>query len=277
MCKAIVNKIIRFSSVDGPGNRTAIFLQGCNFDCDYCHNPETINLCSNCGLCISSCKTGAITLKDKKIVFDLNLCVGCDECIKACVYNSSPKVMIKTVDEVINSLIKDLHFIRGITVSGGECTLQRDFLVQLFKKTRNLGLTNFIDTNGSYDFEKDEQLLEVTDSVMLDVKAFDCIEHKNLTKAHNKLVLKNLEFLAKKNKLYEIRTVVYPKLMNDEHTVVNCSNIIANYPNIIYKLIRYRNFGVRDKFKDVQSPTKEYMNDLADIAKKNGVTKIVVT
>ena len=40
-----VNKIIPFSAVDGPGNRTAIFLQGCNFDCRYCHNPETRNLC----------------------------------------------------------------------------------------------------------------------------------------------------------------------------------------------------------------------------------------
>ena len=39
--KARVNKIIPFSSVDGPGNRTAIFLQGCNINCLYCHNPET--------------------------------------------------------------------------------------------------------------------------------------------------------------------------------------------------------------------------------------------
>jgi len=43
MIKGLVNRIIPFSSVDGPGNRTAIFLQGCNFNCSYCHNPETIN------------------------------------------------------------------------------------------------------------------------------------------------------------------------------------------------------------------------------------------
>ena len=36
-----VNKIIPFSAVDGPGNRTAVFVQGCNFNCRYCHNPET--------------------------------------------------------------------------------------------------------------------------------------------------------------------------------------------------------------------------------------------
>lgn len=52
MITAPVNKIIPFSSVDGPGNRTAVFFQGCNWDCCYCHNPETRNMCTGCmGLC----------------------------------------------------------------------------------------------------------------------------------------------------------------------------------------------------------------------------------
>ena len=38
---ALVRKIIAQSTVDGQGNRTAIFLQGCNIRCAYCHNPET--------------------------------------------------------------------------------------------------------------------------------------------------------------------------------------------------------------------------------------------
>ena len=48
MITAPVNKIIPFSSVDGPGNRTAVFFQGCNWDCCYCHNPETRNMCTGC-------------------------------------------------------------------------------------------------------------------------------------------------------------------------------------------------------------------------------------
>ena len=47
MIKARINKIIDSSVVDGPGNRTAIFFQGCNFNCKYCHNPETIDHCIN--------------------------------------------------------------------------------------------------------------------------------------------------------------------------------------------------------------------------------------
>ena len=52
--KAPVNKIIPVSVVDGPGNRTAVFLQGCNISCAYCHNPETQNLCTGCGVCVLS-------------------------------------------------------------------------------------------------------------------------------------------------------------------------------------------------------------------------------
>lgn len=65
-----INKIIPFSSVDGPGNRTAIFLQGCNFNCVYCHNPETINLCNNCGLCVRQCPTEALHIEENIVIWD---------------------------------------------------------------------------------------------------------------------------------------------------------------------------------------------------------------
>ena len=55
-----VNRILPFSSVDGPGNRTVVFLQGCGFDCKYCHNPETRNLCISCGDCVGKCPAHAI-------------------------------------------------------------------------------------------------------------------------------------------------------------------------------------------------------------------------
>ena len=54
----MVNRIIPFSSVDGPGNRTAVFLQGCNIDCKYCHNPETRHMCEECGVCVEQCPVG---------------------------------------------------------------------------------------------------------------------------------------------------------------------------------------------------------------------------
>ena len=63
-----VNKIIPFSSVDGPGNRTAVFVQGCNFNCHYCHNPETRAVCISCGDCVATCPAGALTRSAEGLV-----------------------------------------------------------------------------------------------------------------------------------------------------------------------------------------------------------------
>ena len=74
---AIVNKIIHSSVVDGPGNRAAVFLQKCNFKCSYCHNPETIGQCVQCGACVEKCPAKALSLKDGKIVWDEDKCCEC--------------------------------------------------------------------------------------------------------------------------------------------------------------------------------------------------------
>ena len=71
---APVNKIIPFSCVDGPGNRTAVFLQGCNQNCLYCHNPETINLCRNCGACVKTCPAGALSMADGLVSYNYKVC-----------------------------------------------------------------------------------------------------------------------------------------------------------------------------------------------------------
>lgn len=91
---AVVNKIIHSSVVDGPGNRAAIFLQGCNFKCTYCHNPETIHLCMGCGKCIEQCPTGALHMENATVKWEETLCCECDACIHSCPYLSSPRTKI---------------------------------------------------------------------------------------------------------------------------------------------------------------------------------------
>ena len=106
--KAIVNKIIKFSNVDGPGNRIAIFLQECNMHCRYCHNPETINICNNCGLCVNTCPAKAISLENARIVWNKELCIDCDACVKSCNHFSSPKTESYSVQELLNEVKKVL-------------------------------------------------------------------------------------------------------------------------------------------------------------------------
>ena len=118
-----VNKIIPFSAVDGPGNRTAVFVQGCNFNCRYCHNPETRSLCRSCGECVEKCPRQALYIENGKVLFHPELCCGCDTCIKTCRFGASPRIRYMNAQEVYQEIRRQVPFIRGITVSGGECTL----------------------------------------------------------------------------------------------------------------------------------------------------------
>lgn len=281
MNSALVNKIIPFSAVDGPGNRTAIFLQGCNFSCKYCHNPETMHVCLNCGECIKYCPTGAISLVDGKVVYDYKKCCFCDSCFKHCPNNSSPRVRNMTAEEVMVEVKKNVPFIRGITVSGGECTRWPEFLHELMELAKNEKLSVLLDSNGTYDFIKDEEnLLENCAGVMLDIKAFGLKDHQAVTGVDNGMVIQNLKYLAEIGQLEEVRTVIVPGLFNTKETVDNVSKIIAPYLNkrsIRYKIICYRPFGVQEEYKNIlQAPTKEELEEHASIARNNGIKDVVI-
>lgn len=231
----LVTRIIRFSAVDGPGNRSVIFLQGCNYNCSFCHNPETIPL-------------------------------------------SSSEAKQMSVEEVFEEIGSAIHFIEGITVSGGECTLQRNAIKVLFEKAKELQLTTFIDSNGSFNFARDKELLNLTDSVMLDVKSTDDKEHHGLTGITNRIVLKNIDTLGEQNKLYEIRTVISPGMIDCERTVAEAARRIRKYPNTRYKIIQYRQYGVRSEYaENLAIPSLEYLKTLEAIALENGAANVIIT
>ncbi|MBV7273532.1 YjjW family glycine radical enzyme activase [Clostridium sp. PL3] len=277
MLKGLVNKIIPFSLVDGPGNRTAIFFQGCNFNCLYCHNPETIKKCRQCGACVLICRFDAISIVGGSVIWDEEKCKDCGECIKSCPNDCGPKAKEMSVDEILKEITKVKSFISGITVSGGECTLQKEFLVDLFEEVRKLGLTIFVDTNGSTDFSKNKELVDLTDMVMLDIKSFDNDEHKKLTERDNDMVLKNARYLASINKLYEVRTVVVPNVLNNFNNVNEISKLIASLDNEIrYKLIKYRPIGVRTEKIEIVQPDNEMIEELKGVATRNGCKNVIV-
>ncbi|WP_028855157.1 YjjW family glycine radical enzyme activase [Psychrilyobacter atlanticus] len=290
MRRAKINKIIKFSNVDGPGNRMSIFFQGCNYNCLYCHNPETINMCNSCGTCVGSCPVGALSIVDSKVCWDKKLCVECDRCTNICLIDSSPKTMDYSVEELLKEIKKVSGFIRGITVSGGEATLNYEFITELFKEVKKLGLTTFVDTNGSLDLREDiySEFIKVTDNFMVDMKVWSEKKHKDLTGVDNLSVKKNIEFLGELGKLYEVRTVVVPEFLDNLETVTEVSKLIGSINSknqlderIIYKLIKYRQIGVKKenlegKLLDLTSPADEIMEKLSKVAKENGVQKVII-
>lgn len=278
MTRAIVNKIIPFSAVDGPGNRTAVFLQGCNLDCKFCHNPETIHPCIHCGSCVPYCQPGALTMVDGRVIYDITKCVLCDECFHHCPHGSSPRTRELTAVEVMAEVKKNLPFIRGITVSGGECTLWRDFLVEMLGLAKKEGLHTLLDSNGTYDFSADPELMAVTDGVMLDVKAWTGEDHRRVTGQDNQMVLQNLRWLAGRGKLPEVRTVVVPGLFDCEQTIRETAALLRELGclDTRYKAICYRPMGVREEYKSFESPSRELLQKLAGIAESYGLTDVVI-
>ena len=278
--QADVNKIIPYSSVDGPGNRTAVFLQGCNINCKYCHNPETRALCVNCGICAEQCPEGALEKSaDGKVIYHPEKCVQCDTCIHVCPNDSSPRTALMTPEECYQKVKKQIPFIRGLTVSGGECMLRPDYLEALFKLAKADGLNTMIDSNGTIPFWEYPELLEVTDGVMLDIKAFKNEDHVRVTDEKNEIVLKNAVYLAENRKLYEVRAVIVPDLYDTRSSITQMAEFLAPYLKIQkfrIKLIAYRPMGVREEYAHYQVPGKTYLEELADILKTYGFEEIII-
>ena len=277
--RAPVNRIIPFSNVDGPGNRTAIFFQGCPFNCLFCHNPETIHLCSGCGVCVQTCPVGALSLNGEgQVVWDSASCVQCDTCIKRCPHDASPKVRWMTVEELMKEVRRAAPYIEGITTSGGECTLQNEFLIELFTAVRKLGKSCLIDSNGSFDFEADPRVLAVSEGVMLDVKAVGQRWSDELISYPRDRVLKNLDYLLDTGKLYEVRTLIFPgRDRENEETVRYVAEHIGS--GCYYKIIRYRPYGVREKYQKLLGEFEteaEYAERFAQLARTLGAEKAYV-
>ena len=278
MRKAPVNKIILFSNVDGPGNRTSVFFQGCNFRCRFCHNPETMRLCSHCGTCVSACPAGALSLSSGEVVWDPAACRQCDTCLRVCPGSASPRIRWMTAEEIVREIRRAFPYIEGITVSGGECTLQAEFLLELFPLVRAERKTCLLDSNGSYDFGADPRLLECCDGVMLDVKAVEPEWSRFLLGVSPDMVLMNLDFLLDAGKLQEVRTVILPgRDRENEETVRYTAARIGNACD--YRIIRYRPFGVREDQQEVlgrDEAGREYAERFASLARSLGAEKAFV-
>lgn len=271
-----INKIIEFSLVDGPGLRTSVFVQKCNISCLYCHNPETQTMCTNCAFCVKDCPKGALSIINGKVEWNDKLCIDCSNCIKICPNHASPKIKWLTSAEVFSEIKKNSPFIRGITVSGGECMLYPSFLEELFTLCKENNLSCLIDSNGTIDFSYYPNLLKVTDGVMLDVKGWDNKFFYALTRSTNEIVKKNLLYLYKLNKIEELRIVYHKTYVDALDIIKGIKDTIGDVSNIKLKLIKFRVNGVKGIMASLTSPTDREMEELKAYAKDLGFNNIEI-
>ncbi|WP_025820382.1 YjjW family glycine radical enzyme activase [Shewanella marina] len=264
-----INKIIHFSVVDGPGSRLVIFLQGCNYNCINCHNPHTINHCNSCQECVVTCPPSALQTIDEQQPpkYSTDICIGCDTCISLCPINSDPRISEISVTEMLTEISKYASFIEGITVSGGEATLQFKFVKSLFeaiKQDTHLShLSCFIDTNGSLQVDKWRQLIDVTDGVMVDLKAWDQQVHLKLTGKSNHKVKETIKYLAKHNKLYEVRLLEIPTVTDYLLRIDEMASWLHQHASgVKIRINGFRHHGVTGKALALPQATKQDTNSL---------------
>lgn len=266
-----VNRTLEYSLVDGPGNRTVIFLQGCNIACHYCHNPETQKICLNCGVCIESCPPKALSMENEMVVWNEERCIGCDACISVCSHQSSPKVKWMTVSQIMGKVSSSMPFIRGITVSGGECSLYMDFLIKLFQACKEKNLSCLMDCNGTIPVWN-HQVMDYCDGVMLDVKAWSGECFRALTGGTNDVLRENLQRIAALGKLTEIRIVCVEGEVDAEECICGIADTLGmdEIKKTLLKLIRFRPVGVRGGWERKPIPTVSYMEKLSSLAEERG-------
>lgn len=219
-----LNDVERFSAVDGPGNRFVVYLQGCNYNCIACHKPYAINECDSCGKCVEPCPEMALFYDGhNQVVVDDDLCTLCDICIQVCPTDSTPLSAMVRLESLVRQIDEVSPFISGITVSGGEPTMQPDFVASLFsalKCSDKLSrLTTFVDSNGSASRDVWDRLLPVMDGAMIDLKALDPATHVAMTGADNRPVLDSIRYLAEWQRLYEVRLLMVPGRNDSPRTV----------------------------------------------------------
>jgi pyruvate formate lyase activating enzyme len=184
------------------------------------------------------------------------------------------------MDDIMERIGKNRDFIRGITCSGGECTIQKDFLTALFERVRALGLSTLLDSNGSLDFSNEPGLMAVTDGVILDVKAVDPSAHHKLTGVGNQTVLKNLIFLARQKKLAEISVVAAEEgFFRSFETVDKTSRLLSRFAKeggFDFRIIAFRPFGVRPKFNNIRAPSAQTLQKLKELAEANGIARVSI-
>lgn len=246
-----IHSVESFGTVDGPGVRMVIFFQGCPMRCVYCHNPDTW------------------------------------------AFGRGTQM---TADELLERFHRNRHYYRngGITVTGGEPLCQIEFLTELFRKAKMEGISTCLDTSGVvFPYRKNaqgwslagggikdelkryglrvpmqeyEELLSLTDLVLLDIKHMDSEKHKELTGHSNEAVLAFLEFLAQEAVPVWIRRVSVPGRTDDPEELMQLGEYIGKFDNIKavdvlpYHTMgesKYKSMGLTYPLEGVAEATKE--------------------
>jgi pyruvate formate lyase activating enzyme len=300
--EGIIFNVQRYSVNDGPGIRTLIFFKGCPLRCEWCSNPESQhkkrqimffgNLCNHCGACVDACPNGCIAADNGNRVYNPANCDMCGCCQDICPNSAIKMVGEKMgVEEAVTVAEKDYLFYLnsggGVTLGGGEPTLQAPFAAQLLKELKVFGIHTAMETCGYSEWPVLERLTPNLDLLLYDVKHIDPTIHNQHTGKSNERILSNLKKLLKGETPVIIRIPVIPGFNNDARTMKEIASFLNRYngSGVLERvdLLPYHKLGVGKyealsciyKLKGCKTPADEFMEDLKQIFVDQGFNTIV--
>lgn len=272
----LVSKIQRFSLHDGDGVRTTVFLKGCNLRCLWCHNPETWDQllsiqtyfdskCIGCKKCFEMCPNNAHKILNGKHIIDRNLCQRCGICAQNCYAGAIVANGLKmTCEEVFNEVLKDKEFYSvsngGLTISGGEPLLQKDFVKELLLEAKKNNINTAIDTAGNIDFNNYEEINDYVDLFLFDIKSIDDAIHQKYTKVSNKKILENLIKLNKIAKKIYVRMPIMKNINDNEELIEKTAMFISDLDKVEHVDILPVHSLAADKYRSLDLDYDEVIN-----------------
>jgi pyruvate formate lyase activating enzyme len=215
-----IHSLESFGTVDGPGVRFVVFVQGCPMRCAYCHNPDTWEM--NAGTLmepeeiieqyernISFYKGGGITVTGGEPLMQIDFLIDLFTLAKG-----------KNIHTCIDS--------SGIAFNPDNAALM----------------------------EKMDKLMTLTDLVMLDIKHIDPEKHKELTSQPNTNILKFAAYLDEKHVDMWIRHVVVPGITDDDKYLFDLGYFIGQFSNLkALDALPYHTMG-KSKYEKLGMPYK---------------------
>jgi glycyl-radical enzyme activating protein len=218
---------------------------------------------------------------DDKVRINWTLCTDCGKCVSVCPTNALYLFgQERTVEQVLDEVEQDSSFYHesggGITVSGGECQLQGDFVAALLAEAHRRGINTAIETAGNVPWANMEKILPHVDTMLHDHKLTDPGRHKKWCGADNTRIRENFKkaYESFPDKRFIARTPLIPGVNDDEDHIRSVLEFIRPHKNVIdYELLPYHRYGESKygflgrvyEMRDFTPPTPETVKRLQSI------------
>ena len=257
----LIKEISRYTTVDGEGIRSIIYLMGCHMRCAWCSSPLTWKKqtqvfvhrekCTGCGKCATVCPSGAIKMTGGKPLIAAEKCTACGSCAKACP-NGAIKLYGKAMsaDSAAKILSRDALFYEetggGVTVSGGEPLVQRRFTRELARLLKGSGINTALETTLNFPWHEIEETVHAFDTRIVDIKTMDEADAISMTGLSNAHTLNNIKRLCKDGKAPDVNYPYIPGFNDGEKNIRSMADFLNDNGISRLRLLPYHKLGVAE-------------------------------